>query len=276
MRTVDAEKNIYEMMSNWFGKLDPTYDPTNDPLPQYIFRRHELSIADHLMSFRDDLVRDFLKEYGSLEEAITSVGRNVIQKKADRTPYLFDSPDATGNRFPDDIEELVRRSLSDTDSERNPSGWKNVEFKYHDPYNNIHWDIDRNLLETRYPTACKILDEFGDDCPICSYSYLGPKTSIHRHTGPENRDGEYIRIHIPLIVPEGDLFFEVNGDEVNWDDIFAFDNQFAHSAHNLSDGHRLIFLFDVRRARIGLPPGEKWNKNRQLYAMSQPFVRKDR
>ena len=103
---------------------------------------------------------------------------------------------------------------------------------------------------------------------------MAPNTVLHRHTGPENRTGEYIRIHIPLIIPEGDLFFEVNGEEIDWSDIFAFNNQLAHSAHNLSNEHRMIFLIDIRRSRVGLPPGEPFNPDRHLYSMTQPFVRK--
>jgi len=274
MSDVEAQNIAYKLMSNFFGELDPNYDPEKDPLPQVLFRHNEISIADYLMRHREALVNDFLTGFNGLEDAIYSVGRNVIQKKDDRSPYTLNTPDADGTRFHDAVEQIVRKNIDTVHSIKNPAGWKNVELKYHDPYNNIHWDIDPVYAKAKYPTAYKLIQEFGDDCPISSYSYLAPKTSIHRHTGPENRDGEYIRIHVPLIIPSGDLFFEVNGEEVKWDKVFAFDNQFAHSAHNLSDGHRLIFLIDIRRSRIGLPQGQKWNKNRQLYAMSKPFIRK--
>jgi hypothetical protein len=72
------------------------------------------------------------------------------------------------------------------------------------------------------------------------------------------------------------LFFEVDGEEIDWSDIFAFDNQLVHSAHNLSDGHRLIFLIDIKRSRVGLPPGQLWNKDRQIFGLSKPFVRKNK
>lgn len=275
MNDIDAQKNTFNLMSKFFGDIDPAYDPATDVLPQYLFKRHEIPIAEYLLSFKEDLTKEFLSGFNSLEDAIYTVGRNVIQKKEDRAPYSFDTPDKDNKRFHDAVEQIVRKKIDDEKSIKSPSSWKNVELKYCDPYNNINWTIDENYAASKYPTAWKLVQEFGNDCPICSYSYLAPKSSIYRHTGPENRDGEYIRIHIPLIIPPGDLFFEVNGEEIHWNDIFAFDNQFAHSAHNLSDGHRLIFLIDIRRSRIGLPPGEKWNKNRQLYAMSKPFVRKN-
>jgi aspartyl/asparaginyl beta-hydroxylase (cupin superfamily) len=104
---------------------------------------------------------------------------------------------------------------------------------------------------------------------------LAPQTQLHRHTGIENRTGEFIRIHIPLIVPEGDIFFECNDDEVHWDDIFAFDNQLVHSAHNLTDEGRLIYLIDVRRTRAGLPPGQPYNSKRQR-ATAPIYIRKSK
>ena len=103
------------------------------------------------------------------------------------------------------------------------------------------------------------MQEYGDDCPILNYSILAPRSAILRHTGPENRSGRFIRIHIPLIVPEGDVFLEVDGEEVTWKDLFGFNNQYAHSAYNLTDEWRLIFLIDIDRQRAGLPPGEPYN-----------------
>ena len=276
MDDIQAQINTYNLMRSFFGDVDKDYDPEKDVLPQYIFKKSDIAIGDYLMSLRKNLIDDFLTGYNSLEEAIYTVGRNVMQKKEDRLIYGLDSPDNDGSRFPDPVEEIVRTENQVGESIKNPNGWKNVELRYHDPYRDLYWDIDPEYAKQKYPTAYNLVQEFGDDCPICSYSYLAPNTSIYRHTGPENRDGKYVRIHIPLMVPPGDLFLEVNGDEVTWGDLFAFDNQFAHSAHNLSNEHRLILLIDVSRERLGLPSGEKWNRNRQIHAMSKPFIRKQK
>jgi hypothetical protein len=266
---------LHQMHSHIFGEIDSNYDPEKDTHPQPIYRRHEfLEVAEYLMSFRQSLVDEFLRGQ-SLEQAINVKARNVMQKSSERSGYLVPTPDPNGTRFPDVVTEILRTKLDDNnESFANPNGWKNVEFKYHDPSSDLHWDIDPKYAEQNFPTAYRLVKEFWDDCPIASYSYLAPNTVLHRHTGPENRTGEYIRIHIPLIVPPGDLFFEVDGEETNWNDIFAFDNQLVHSAHNLSDGHRLIFLIDIKRNRVGLPPGQVWNKDRQLFGLSRPFVRK--
>jgi aspartyl/asparaginyl beta-hydroxylase (cupin superfamily) len=124
----------------------------------------------------------------------------------------------------------------------------------------------------KYPTARKLIQEYGDNCPIASYSVLAPNTILQRHTGVENRSGEFIRIHIPLIIPEGDVFFEANGEEIDWSDLWAFHNQFAHSAHNNTNEWRLVFLLDIRRTFIGLEPGMPYDiKNESTYM--KPFVR---
>jgi aspartyl/asparaginyl beta-hydroxylase (cupin superfamily) len=102
---------------------------------------------------------------------------------------------------------------------------------------------------------------------------MAPNTVLNRHTGPENRTGRFIRIHIPLIVPEGDVFLEVNGEEVKWDDLFGFNNQFVHSAYNNTDQYRLVFLLDLDREFIGMSPGEPWDERFEELAI-QPFVRK--
>jgi hypothetical protein len=278
MKESDVHETVFKIAQFAHGKLSPDYDPEKDKLSQAIFRSHELSIADYLMSHKDDLVKDFMKDYPSLKDAVFAQCRNVMDVNKNRKDDNFLTPDTEGTRFHPVITNLVRKQISKDESIVNTNGWKNLEFKYHskNPDQLFDWEMDKEFCKTNYPTAHKLITEFGKDCPIASYSVLGPKTVLHRHTGPENREGKYIRIHIPLIIPKGDLFFEVNGEEITWDDIFGFDNQFVHSAYNLSNKYRLIFLIDISRKRLGLPKGTPWSKDRQLYALSKPFIRKQK
>jgi len=257
MKKEDVEKNLYEFFLRNFGEVDQHYDPNTDIPPQAIFRRNEIPIADYLMSFKEGLIADYMKGFNSLEEAVKAQGNNNLGNRSEH--------------FPSDEQELIRTFTSNTESISNPSAWKSVALRYRHPDAGIDYNPDRG---SRYPTAHRLLQEFDNDCPIANYSYMAPNSVLHRHTGPENRTGEYIRIHIPLIIPAGDVFFECNGEEIDWSDIFAFDNQLVHSAHNLSNEHRLIFLMDIRRSRIGMPPGQLFNKDRQMYSLSKPFIRK--
>jgi aspartyl/asparaginyl beta-hydroxylase (cupin superfamily) len=123
----------------------------------------------------------------------------------------------------------------------------------------------------QYPTAYRLLMEYDDICPMMSLNVLAPHTILHRHYGPENVDGRYIRIHIPLIIPKGDIFLEVHGQEVTWRDLFGFDNTVVHSAHNYSDHYRLVVLIDLDREAIGMEPGLPYDPEIEKHA--PPFVR---
>lgn len=273
MHKDNVHDHLMKITKSFFGEINPNYDPTTDNIPQGIYRSHEIPIAEFLMSHREALINEFLKGYSSLEEAANTTCHPVMQKREDRKSYFSQAEYAEQiTRFPDESTEFIRTLYGD-ESLPNPLGWKNLEFKYHCPFENIHWDMDKEYAKTNYPTAFNLIEQFGDDCPIASYSCMAPNTTLHRHTGPENRLGEYIRIHIPLIIPKGDIFFEVNGEEIAWDNVFGFDNQLAHSAHNLSNEYRLIFLIDFRRSRIGMPPGQIFNKDRQIYSVATPFTR---
>jgi aspartyl/asparaginyl beta-hydroxylase (cupin superfamily) len=131
--------------------------------------------------------------------------------------------------------------------------------------------MDRKERFTLYPTASQIISKFHDDMQHAAYSLIEPRSSIERHTGQENRTGEFLRIHIPLIIPEGDLYFECMGEVIYWDDIWGFNNQLTHSAHNNTDEYRLIFLLDLRMSALGLEPCGQFDPKWQLHA--KPFIR---
>lgn len=189
------------------------------------------AFCDRLQESIPSLTSDFMRNYKSIVERLGFDGMKVS------------SPDS------DKLE-----------SQYKDSGWQAVMLKYTNEYANVKTLFPE--IDTKFPTAYKLLEEFGDDCPIALYSCMAPQTVLNRHTGPENIEGKYIRVHVPLIIPKGELFMEINGDFVTWDDIFCFDNQFVHSAHNYTDEWRLIFFVDFNRESIGIPPGLPYNEER--------------
>ena len=73
----------------------------------------------------------------------------------------------------------------------------------------------------------------------------------------ENRRKQYVRCHIPLIVPQGDIKFEIERSIIiDWSNVFAFDNQCEHSAWNNSSHRRLVFLIDLHRSIVNWPAYE--------------------
>jgi hypothetical protein len=204
-----------------------------------IYTREDIQIADYLMSLREALTAEFLEYHNDF------VSGDFRKGELSKFVYPIDSV------------------LS------NPGAWKTTKVKYH--FAHIQEDM-LNETSKFFPTSKRLTQELGDDCPISFYSILEARSVIKRHTGPENRDGEFIRIHIPLIVPDGAVFFEVGGEVVYWDDIFGFDNQTTHSAHNYTNHRRLVYLIDIKRSRIGLPEGRPFDpvRDEQSYADFDP------
>jgi hypothetical protein len=222
-------------------------------LPQRIYRRHELPVADYLMEHQQALRDDFMAGFNSLAEVAELIEPTISDRG--------------------DIHNTVKDYLvQSTDSVPDTNRWRTRALKYVHKDGNIHWKETNAQAIERFPTAMKLIEEYGDDCPIANYSLLAPNSAINRHTGVENRAGQFIRIHIPLIVPKGNIFFEVNGEEVTWDDIFAFNNQYMHSAHNKTNEWRLCFIIDIRRPRAGLPEGVHYNKIKHLDEFAKQFA----
>ena len=190
--------------------------------------------CDKLHKLIPELTADFMQHHQSIAERLAIDGQNASSSDSSK--------------------------LQSNSQYQDNSAWQAVLLKYTNEYadvKSIPPDVDK-----KFPTAYQLLEEFGNNCPIALYSALGPQTVLQRHTGPENIEGKYIRVHVPLIVPKGELFLEVNGDFVTWDDIFCFDNQFVHSAHNYTNEWRLILFIDFCRENIGIPPGLPYDENR--------------
>ena len=151
----------------------------------------------------------------------------------------------------------------------NNDAWRVLVMKYHNPNivgSGANQHVQQRMLNIKqkqdgynpdaFPTMAKIAQHYGEKCPILEYSILPAQSIIERHIGIENKKGENIRIHIPLIVPEGDLFLEAQGEEVDWQHPWGFNNQYMHSAHNNTEEHRLIMLIDLKRTYVGIPPAK--------------------
>jgi hypothetical protein len=234
---------------------------TDFTFPQAIYKRKEIQqIGDYLMSFQQDLIDEFMSDHSSVKAACVNTGRMALDRRHHGIPLM-------------DSSSILKTKNAAGDLRINPLAWKNVLFRYekHFEGQDISYTVpDDHEYTKQYPTAFKLIKEFGDKCPIANYSSMAPNTVLQRHTGPENRDGQFLRIHIPLIIPEGDIFLEVNGEVVDWSDIFGFNNQLAHSSWNMSPHYRVIFLIDLDREFIGLPYGEPYDSKLEKFA--KPFT----
>lgn len=229
-----------------------------------IWRGNEIPVAEYLMSHQTALREEFLAGTASVKEACEKYATDALDLRV----FGVSIEESTG------YKGIVSKNADSGEFEFNLEGWKSIQFKYARHDNLVDFEINRSdndRVAKRYPTAWNLVKQYGDCCPCASYSILAPQTVLNRHTGPENRTGEYIRIHIPLIIPDGDLFLEASGEEVTWDNIWGFNNQHAHSAYNNSDDWRVIFMIDLHMAHIGMTPCPPFDPAIDL--SSEPFVR---
>jgi hypothetical protein len=202
----------------------------------------DIHISDWLLSFREDLTKEFLAKHTDFIDGDFEQGVGFKHK----TGYNQDS-------------------------------WKMDGIKYFWPEGNINCYpgnvYPKEVLDV-FPTACKIATELGDACPVVQYSVIEKNSIIKRHTGPENTESKYIRIHVPLIIPPGDIWFECEGEDIDWSEVWGFNNQFVHAAFNLTDKRRLILLIDVSREFLNLPPASPFDQARFDRELRKPYVKK--
>ena len=76
------------------------------------------------------------------------------------------------------------------------------------------------------------------------FSALGPGAEIRPHCSPMNLR---VRVHVPLVVPEGDVGLGLAGGELKWEPgkALVFDDSYVHHVWNRGDGDRVLLLFDV-------------------------------
>ena len=207
---------------------------------QIYWLKEEISIADELLSLAPKLAEEFLNRHDDFLQGDFVKG----------VPY----------RNP---------TFNTNDLQSRMDAWKTDPVKYTFKSANINFDLTNDSnAKTVFPTAIELTKKYANECAISSYSIIEANSVITRHTGPENRASEFLRIHIPLIIPEGDIFFECEGVEIDWSDLFGFDNQLIHSAHNYSNHRRLVYLIDISRKFLGLPFGQEYDPEREKHIPS--------
>jgi len=195
-------------------------------------REHFLKDAEYMMSLATDLRNEYI--YYNI---------NVLEKDSSKVRSVGEDT-YTGN-----VDPLLNK----------PGTWHSVSIKYR--FQDMARDAEEEIRQY-HPTAIKLTEYYGDDCTLSGYSTIDAGTIIHRHSDIENESANSLRVHIPIIIPQGDVFLEVAGEVVKWDDIFIFHNQKVHSAWNCSDQPRVVFVIDIAPHRLGLPPGEPYDAMR--------------
>jgi hypothetical protein len=192
-----------------------------------IYRGPEFKYYNELMNLRAGLLDDFLKLHPNFENLAN-----------------FEDSDLTG--YPPQTPGAMKVSILKYQLSKEPT-----------PYTSLTPTTEKfGLTGQDYPTAWQSIILRFPECNVAGYSVMFPHSIIKRHYDYENEAGDLVRIHIPLIVPHGDLGLEVEGETVTWSDLFAFSNQKIHSAWNFTDHPRVVFIIDLPRAICDIPMGQ--------------------
>ena len=269
-------------------------------MPNVYLQKDLGMLGDLLHSYRDELKKEFLestKEFLSENYFTQSTYeqkqkiKNVKHTIKNKISYSKSPNENYYGYVKKILNRLMTNKWWDTtdynDHMFEIGAWKQLPLVY-----NKTWvargDVDRRTIindttfgtisayqncKQHYPKTVelikKIQDNYGNDSVNkATFSLLTAESRIPVHTGIENKKSEYIRCHVPVIVPnhtKDELYLEVGGDKVYWTETWGFDNQTHHTAKNKTPYHRLIFLIDISRKALNLPAKRKVNL---------PFIRR--
>ena len=167
------------------------------------------------------------------------------------TEFLQEHPDVMKNSGLRNVPQHQSPAGENSNLYSKQEAWRTAGVKHA-----IKGMIEQN--RSKYPTAFELTEAFGNECLLSGYSVLDAGSVIYRHTDLEHRDAKCIRIHIPLYIPTGDIGAEVNGEVIEWNDIWAFNNQKLHGVWNNTPERRIVFLIDITRKYCDLPSAPAW------------------
>jgi hypothetical protein len=189
-----------------------------------IWTKDKISIADELMSLAPKLRDEFLDYHKDFD---TTFSKGISYAAANPLTILNDQEKAS---------------------------WKVEGLRYICPSQKVEQNLFLDSkISAAFPTATELTKKYINHCGCSGYSILEPGGVIEPHVDIENTLHDTIRIHIPLIIPEGDLMFDAEGEKTKWSDLFAFDNGAMHSAYNRTNKRRLIYIIDITRKFLSLP-----------------------
>ena len=101
------------------------------------------------------------------------------------------------------------------------------------------------------PVTAAILTRYADLIDTAGFSILQPGTIIYPHEGYVD---SVLRMHLGVIVPEGDLRLRVGQDVRSWEEgkCFIFDDTVEHEVWNRTDQKRVALLIDLKKDRLPL------------------------
>jgi aspartyl/asparaginyl beta-hydroxylase (cupin superfamily) len=117
--------------------------------------------------------------------------------------------------------------------------WKMIAVK-----NMGEWDPDN---KSKYPLFTSFIESFGEKCRGAGFSILEPGGEVLSHTDTEEDHERYVIVHVPLIVPDGDVGLTENDERTTWVEgsSFILDVESPHSIWNFTSESRVVILLEL-------------------------------
>ena len=255
-------------------------------MPNIYLQRDLGIIGDLIHSYRKDIANEFKNNLHLYNIPKDYFDKKVVKIKYKRPNYIKQSIWYLKNFFNINTTMSNFSELHKGNFITGAGAWKMNPLLYHkrwiwEPTNKIEtvtWQQQDGItfgtrsaydtIKQHYPKLTEMIDklrtEYGiDSVNKVTYSILTANGNIGVHTGRDNIHSEYIRCHIPLIIPEhtrDEMYLEANADKVYWTETWGFDNQIPHTAKNATDYHRLVLIIDISRDALCLVKKKKYNK----------------
>lgn len=106
--------------------------------------------------------------------------------------------------------------------------------------------------KSKYPTLNTLVEELGDTCRSAGYSILESGGNVLTHTDTEEGHENYVIVHVPLMVPSGDIGFYENDEKGIWveGECFILDVESPHSVWNFTDQSRVVVLLELLKKEV--------------------------
>lgn len=106
------------------------------------------------------------------------------------------------------------------------------------------WNTDNKVI---YPIFNKFVESFGEQCRSAGFSILEPGGEVLTHTDTEEGHERYVIVHVPLLIPEGNVGFTENAETGTWEEgnSFILDVESPHSIWNFTDSPRVVILLEI-------------------------------
>lgn len=113
--------------------------------------------------------------------------------------------------------------------------WKVFSFRF--------FGIDNPVNHSLCPVTSRLIKQ-NPNIISADYSYIPAKTKILPHKGFTKM---VLRVHLGLIVPEGDTGIRVGTETRKWKEgeLLILDDSFEHEAWNNTDKDRVVLMFDI-------------------------------